>query len=403
MAFIPTKPTGDLTVFNEQQVALRSSQMNFKPTWGVTTYRYKKITTGTGAVAAETNGEFRLQTGTATTNVSSIETNQRGQYQAGTMGQVGIGIRIPTAPIGTQYAKWGYSDLANNGFYFGQDATGLYVAFMTGGVETKTYQANWNEDKLNGTGASGLTLALVNGSISQIDFTWYAYGDIKFIFLVFNTATLKTQEVIVHTTKINNAASIIDPNQPLKFEVGNGATSTTDFSLFVGGHQFSVVGGFSDPQKRLVSELLTNYTTALNNSWQPIIAFRKKSTFNGRANSVNGSLENFEVAADGEVETRITIGGTTSNLTFANPTGILSTETAIETKVTGGVVLTTSTDGSSSDYGFVTANKTSVGSSANNISITLGDNIEVILWIRRLSASGVIIIKHAHVTWKEEW
>jgi len=397
------KQTGDLTVFNEQKVALRTSQINFKPTWGVSTYRYKKITTGTGAAAAETNGEFRLQTGTTAANISSIETNKRGQYQAGTMGQVGIGIRLPIAPTGTQYVKWGYSDLANNGFYFGQDITGIYVASITGGVETKIYQANWNGDKLNGAGTSGNALIFANGAISQIDFTWYGYGDIKFSFLIFNTTTLKTQKVIVHTIKINSAASIIDPNQPLKFEVGNGATSNTDFSLFVGGHQFSVVAGFSDPQKRLISELLTNYTTALNTNWQPLIAFRKKATFNGRANSVNGSLENFEVAADGEVETRITIGGTTSNLAFVNPTGVPATESAVETKVTGVTALTTSVDGNPSDYGFVNANNKAAGFSVNNVQIVLGDSVEVILWVRRLSAAGAVIIKHAHLTWKEEW
>ena len=394
---------GDVTVFNEQKVALRTSQMNFKPTWGVTNFRYKRVVSGTGATAAETNGEFRMQTGTTAANISSIETNQRGQYQAGTMGQVGIGVRLPTTPTGTQYAKWGYSDFVNSGFYFGQDVTGIYVAYLTGGVETKTYQTNWNGDKLNGTGASGINLAISNGTISQIDFTWYGYGDIKFSFLVFNPATLRTQKIVIHTIKINNTASIIDPNQPLKFEVGNGASSNTDFSLFVGGHQFAVVAGTSDPQKRLISELLTNYTTALNTNWQPLIAFRKKATFNGRPNSVNGSLENFEVASDGEVETRITIGGTTSNLTFVNPTGILATETANETKITGVTALTTSLDGNPSDYGFVNANNKASGSYVGNVQIILGDNVEVILWVRRLSATGAIVIKHAHLTWKEEW
>ena len=33
----------------------------------------------------------------------------------------------------------------------------------------------------------------------------------------------------------------------------------------------------------------------------------------------------------------------------------------------------------------------------------LGSGEEIILWIRRLSASGGIIIKQAHITWKEEW
>lgn len=394
-----------LTVFNEQQVALRTSQMNFKPTWGVTTYRYKTTTTGTGASAAETNGEFRLQTGTTTTNVSSIETNQRGQYQAGAMGQAGIGFRIPTNPVSTQYAKWGYSDFTNNGFYFGIDVTGLFVAYVTGGVETKVYQTNWNKDKLNGLGASGLTITPSNGGISQIDFTWYGYGNITFSFIIFNTTTLKTEKIAAHTIKINSSVSVIDPNQPLKFEVGNGASSTADFSLYIGGHQFSILDGFSIPQKRLISELISNYTTATNTNWQSILAFRKKTTFNSRTNSVNVILDDFQVSGDGEMETRITIGGTTSNLTWLTPTGITATETAIETKIsgTGGTVLTTSVDGNPSDYGFVNATKTSSGSFQEKVDVLLGSDIEVILWVRRLSAVGAIVVKHAHVTWQEEW
>ena len=403
MTYIPSKPTGDLTVFNEQQIALRTSQMNFKPTWGVTTYRYKKTETGTGASATETNGEFRLQTGTTTTNVASVETNQIGQYQAGAMGQFGSGFRIPTDPTGTQYAKWGYSDLTNNGFYFGIDVTGLFVAYLTGGAETKIYQNDWNTDVLDGSGASGLTLTPANGVISQIDFTWYGYGDIKFSFLIFNATTLTTKKVIAHTLKITGSASIVDPNQPLKFEVGNGASSTTDFSLYIGGHQFSVVDGNSFPQKRYISELVTNYTTATDILWQPLITFRKKATFNSRPNSVSIVLENFEVYSDGEVETRITRGGVTSNLTFATATATTATETAAETKVTGGTALTTSSDGSPIDYGFVFSNNKAANSFISNTDIIMGSDIEVILWIRRISATGVVIIKHAHLTWREEW
>jgi hypothetical protein len=391
------------TIFEEKLVALRTSQMNFKPTWGATTYRYKKVVTGTGASASELNGEFDLQTGTATTNVSSLETNQRGQYQAGSMGQFGAGFRIPTAPTGTQYAKWGYSDFTESGFYYGIDATGFFVAYLTSGVETKIYQTDWNEDKLDGSGESGLSLIPANGSITQIDFTWYGYGSIKFSFLIFNTITLKTQKIVAHTVKINGSASIVDPNQPLKFEVGNGASSTTDFGIFIGGHQFSIIDGFSTPQKRLSSELLSKYTTATNTNWQPLIAFRKKATFNGRPNSVNVFLENLTVSADGEMEVRITRGGTTSNLTWANPTGLAATETGVETKVITGTALTTSVDGNPSDYGYVNSTNKAATSFDNDVAIIIGSDEEIILWIRRLSGTGAIIVKHAHLTWKEEW
>jgi hypothetical protein len=392
------------TVFNEQLTAFRSSQMNFKPTWGISNQRYETTTTGTGATVGELNGEFRLQTGTTATNISFIETNQRGQYQAGAMGQSGVGFRVPVLPTGTQYAKWGYSDFVNSGFYIGVDVTGIFVAYLTGGAETKIYQTAWNGDKLDGTGASGLTLNLSNGGISQIDFTWYGYGDIMFSFLIFNPTTLETQKVKSHILKIDGSASIIDPNQPLKFEIGNGASSLTDLSLYIGGHQFSIVDGFSNPQKRLVSELLTNYTTATNTDWQPLLAFRKKATFNGRPNSINVNVEQFILAADGEAETRVTRGGATSNLVWATPTGITATETAIETKITtSGVALTVSSDGIPIDYGYVEGSNKSSGIFTQDISETLGADIEIILWVRRLSGTGAIVVKHAHITCSEEW
>ena len=144
---------GLFTRFGESLIAKRTSQFNFKPTWGVSALRYMTEFIGEGASAVETLGEFRLQSGTAANGLATITTNQRGQYQAGSMGQAGIGVRVPTAPTGTAFCEWGYTDFTN-GFYFGVDGTSKYVAFVTGGTVTRIYQAAWNVDKLDGTGSS---------------------------------------------------------------------------------------------------------------------------------------------------------------------------------------------------------------------------------------------------------
>jgi hypothetical protein len=391
-----------VTRFGEQLTALRTSQMNFKPTWGISTLRYATVTTGTGAALGETNGEFRIQSGTANNSIASIQTNQRGQYQAGAMGQAGIGVRIPTAPTSTAFCEWGYTDFTN-GFYFGADGTGKYVAYVTGGAVTKVYQSAWNIDKLDGTGTSGYTLDLAGGYVSQIDFTWYGYGDIEFNYLVLDSATNKIVKTTCHRFKITGSASIIDPNQTLMFRVGNGASTTTNVSMYIGGHQFSIVDGNSVPQVRLGSELLTSYTLALNTNWQPLIAYRKRANFNG----VRVRTENFEVAADNDLQMRYTLGGVTSNLTWATPTGRTATETAVETKITtSGTALTVSSDGEPVEYKFVPTNGSGtnrVGSAYLNAPINIGATQEVILWVRRLSASGAVVVKMAHLTWTEEW
>jgi len=394
------------TRFGEQLTASRISQMNFKPTWGITTLRYVTATTGTGAAVGETSGEFRLQSGTANSSSASIQTNQRGQYQSGAMGQAGIGVRIPTAPTSTAFCEWGYTDFTN-GFYFGVDGTGKYVAYVTGGTPTKVYQSAWNVDKLDGTGVSGYTLTLADGNVSQIDFTWYGYGDIEFSYLVFDSETNKIVKTPCHRFKIVGSVSVVDPNQPLMFRVGNGASTTTNVSMYIGGHQFSVVTGESHPQARQGSEILTSYTTALDTNWQPLIAFRKKATLNGRTNSVRVRLSGIQVAADNDMQIRYTVGGTTSTGTWGTPTGRTATETALETKVTvAGTVLAASTDGEPLDYSFVSTNGTGanrVGSTEVETDLTIGATQEVILWVRRLTGSGAMVVKMAHVTWTEEW
>lgn len=396
---------GLVTRFGESLEAKRVSQLNLKPTWGVSSLRYMTTLSGTGAAAAEASGEFRLQSGTANSGVATVVTNQRGQYQAGAMGQAGIGVRVPTAPLSTAFCEWGYTDFTN-GFYFGVDGTGKYVAYATGGVVTKSYQSSWNADRLDGTGASGKTLDLSVGAVTQIDFTWYGYGDIEFSYYLKNPITLKIEREVCHRFKIDSSASIIDPNQPLAFRSGNGASTTTDVSLYVGGHQFSVVGGDMLSQKRLSSEILTLYTTALNTDWQPIIAIRKTANFNGRTNSVNVELDGFEVVATGDLQIRVTVGGTTSNLSWATPTGRTASETPVESKVTGGTALTTSADGEPTQYSYVLANGAGVnlrGSTASQAEFVLGQSTEVILWVRRISASGAIVINHAHLTWATNW
>jgi hypothetical protein len=394
------------TRFGEQLTGKRISQMNFKPTWGVSALRYETVVTGAGASVGEINGEFILQSGTAANSVALIRTNQRGQYQAGAMGQAGIGVRIPIEPTSTAFCEWGYTDFVN-GFYDGVDGAGRFVAYATGGVVTKVYQADWNIDKLDGTGASGYTLNLADGNVAQIDFTWYGYGDIEFNFLLLDSVTNKIVKTTCHRFKITGSASVIDPNQPLTFRVGNGASTTTNVSMYIGGHQFAVVTGELFPQVRTGAELLTSYTTALNIAWQPLIAFRKKADFNGRANSVRVRVDGVSVSAGSDMQIRFTVGGTTSNLTWATPTGRTSTETAVETKVTtSGTALTTSADGEPLGYSFVSTNGSgaaSSGSGSLDTELTIGAAQEIILWVRRLSASGAMVVKMANVSWTEEW
>jgi hypothetical protein len=396
MAFLDIPQGGLITTFDESLVALRHSFLNYKPTWGISEIRYDTEITGTGAAADEVNGEFLLSTGTTANNVVRISTKEIGQYFAGSEGQFGTGMRIPTLPTSTQFAEWGY-DSAENGFGFGVDSTGTFIYSRDNSVQTKVYQASWNRNTLIGT------LDLSKGNIYNVDFTWYGYGDIRFYILVNDgTSMVRT---LVHRLKIDNQASIVDPNQPIRFYTSNGITSTSNFDVYVGGHHYSVIGGENVCSIRSVNTLLTLYTTATNTNWQPVLAVRKKATFRGRPNSINIKVAGFLVSADGDLQVRLTKNGITSNLAWTTPLDWPAAETACEVKTTsGGTPLTTSASGFPLDYALLsgTNNQTNSNVAMKN-NIVLGEDTEIILWVRRYSAVGAIVVNSAVIEWTECW
>lgn len=73
----------------------------------------------------------------------------------------------------------------NNGLYFQLDSGGLKFVIKNNGDDSRfVYQENWNQDKLDGTGVSGITLDPSKFQIGVIEFEWYGGGRVKFGILV---------------------------------------------------------------------------------------------------------------------------------------------------------------------------------------------------------------------------
>jgi hypothetical protein len=383
------------TTFEEFLVATRTSRFNFKPTWGVSELRDVVTETGTGASVGETGGEFKVSTGTATDNVAQIATKQRGQYQAGTQGEAGVGIRIPTTPTGTQFGEWGYFD-DQNGFGFGVDVTGIYVFILESGTKTKTYQDNWNLDKVDGTGDSGVTLDLSDGNIFQIDFTWYGYGAIEF---TLNTTAINRSvdlRVPLHAVTQTGEVSVVDPNQPVTVRAENGATSDTNFDVYVGGRNFCVVDGISEPQKRDVPIEVTGFSVT-STSFVAAAAIRKKTTFNGRNNSVNVRFRDVQVSTDNPVIINVDIGGSVTGGTWSSPSDVQSAETAIETNTT----FTGDTAYTSAGKFLVSSDKNTPTNQAFTESVIVGDTETLIIYIKKTTNTDAVVDLIIDI--EEEW
>lgn len=394
------------TSFNESVTAIRTSRFNPKLTWGISEIRDDVITTGSGSVTTS-GGAGVVSTGTTPNSYSEIRTKERGQYQSGTEGEAGMGIRIASGLIsnGTlqtgEEIRWQYCD-NTFGFGYGIDETGIFVFRVNNGTFEKIYQTDWNGDKVNGSGdidtnPSNIKLNLEGGNIFQINFVWYGHGSINFFLNIKKDEDSTDNRVLIHTLQISNDLSVVDPNQPISIVCENGSGGR-DLIAYVGGRQFSVVDGNSVPNTRSTVALREDFTVS-SSTFVPVLAVRKKATFNGRTNSVNAFFNTINITTSQKIYGYLSIGDTVDGIWVDIPRTPVS-ETALEQNISA-------TAAGSTQYrqflaGTLGAQQTTSESTSQTSKTSMGDELVVTLWLRKQSG-GTNATVSVYLSFDEEW
>lgn len=107
----------------------------------------------------------------------------------------------------------------SNGIFFQVDGTGPSFGIMKNGTVTEQFaQANWNLDKLDGTGPSGFVLNLAACQVMTIDYEWLGTGPARVGFF------LDGVPVYVHKFQHANepgftSVYMAQPNLPVRYEI----------------------------------------------------------------------------------------------------------------------------------------------------------------------------------------
>ena len=169
----------------------------------------------------------------------------------------------------------------DNGFYIEQaDSAIAFVkrSIVTGSlVETPVLQANWNGDKLNGSGASGFTLDLTKAQIFWMDLEWLGVGSVRMGFVI------NGQFIICHTFNHANIIAstyITTASLPLRYEIENTAGTSGASTLKQICSTVISEGGYElrGVQQSVAIPILTPRTFAAAGTYYPIISLRLKST-----------------------------------------------------------------------------------------------------------------------------
>lgn len=161
-----------------------------------------------------------------------------------------------------------------NGVYLEQDGLTTYMvlrSYVTGSVvNTRIAQADWNGDKLNGTGDSGVTLDVSKSQIFWQDFEWLGVGNVRCGFIIDGTF------IVAHTFK--NANSI--PNVymttailPIRYELENtGVTASSSLLKQICSTVISE-GGY-EKKVLLNTAAMTAVNGSVSTSYVPLVSIR---------------------------------------------------------------------------------------------------------------------------------
>jgi hypothetical protein len=170
---------------------------------------------------------------------------------------------------------------ANNGFYLeqaGSNVSFVQRSVVTGSlVNTPVLQADWNGDKLDGSGPSGLTLDLTKAQILWMDLEWLGVGSVRMGFVI------NGQFILCHTFNHANIIAstyITTASLPLRYEIFNTAGTTGTSTLKQVCSTVISEGGYElrGKQQSIGRSITAPMTFAVAGTYYPVVGIRLIST-----------------------------------------------------------------------------------------------------------------------------
>lgn len=197
--------------------------------------------------------------------------------------------------------RTGYFD-DRDGIYFEQDQNGelnfVIRSFVTSGIgnsERRIPQSEWNKDRLDGSGVSGISLDITKTQLFFTDFEWLGVGRVRCGF------SLDGKNIVAHEFYNSNNLDTVymsNPNLPVRCEIKNTGTQVGAGGSFI--QICSTVmseGGYTEAGREF------SHATPLRSvgigSTVPVLAIRLKNFFKSYPNRATIKLEDISVFSVG--------------------------------------------------------------------------------------------------------
>ena len=222
-----------------------------------------------------------------------------------------------------------------NGLYLELNGTTLSFvrrSFVTGGiVNTVVNQADWNTDRMDGTGASGVTLDPTAAQILWMDIEWLGVGTVRMGFMVDGKFIVchQFQHANIEKTTYMTTACL-----SLRYEIENTNTTASSSSfkqicstvLSEGGYQLQ------GQQTGIGTPIATPKRLSLASTYYPIISLRLRTTpARLDAIAIISDLSFMGISNNAHYNWRVVSDGTTVGGTWVPG----ATDSSVEYNITG--------------------------------------------------------------------
>lgn len=287
--------TGSIDAFSRLRVSQTANLFDAQFTYNLSPLVYEQITSGSGAtITHDATNRMALMTfsSTPTGGKAYMQSYEYIPYQPG-RSQLAFVTFNMIEGVSNVLKFAGLSDGVNGIEFQVSGSTKQFVVYSgtSAGNETIT-QANWNLDKLDGTGVSQLTLDITKTQIFVIDLQALYVGRVRVGFDIDGSVYYAHQ--FVHANRIAYPY-IATANLPIR--CGMTCTGTVSTTMNFICSSVASEGGETDIRGRTFTTEGTG--TAGNNSRAAILSVRPKTTFNSIANRSKFELESINILNTG--------------------------------------------------------------------------------------------------------
>lgn len=281
---------------NALQVGINTDPADNKPKFGVMRATGGKAQivlltintapTGTQTATVTLNGvAFNIVIHAGTTTATAVAINKADGFTGWLTDQVDNTIVFLANGLGPRSGTYSFSSTGT-----GTLATGTFSTITTGVAQTEnwTYQSDFNVDKLDGTGPSGMTLAPEHLNVYQINFRWLGAGEIRYAI-----ENQLTGEMVFfhreHYVNQNNTPHLAQPSFKIGYVAYNTGAGAAASSVTVTGA--SMMGAIEGTifQNELNRSAHMAATTLASGSIHHLMTLRNPYVTNGKTGALNGN------------------------------------------------------------------------------------------------------------------